>query len=47
MSSLKKARQIADLLKQQICEKKFYLTEPVELFPKNTSLVNLQIKGSE
>ncbi len=47
MSSLKKARQIAELLKSQIYNKEFYLTEPVQLFPKNTSLVNLQIKGSK
>ena len=45
MSSLKKAREIAELLKNQIDNKEFFLTEPVQLFPKNTSLLNLQIKG--
>ena len=47
MSSLKKAREIAELLKNQIGNKEFFLTEPVQLFPKNTSLVNLQIKGDK
>lgn len=42
MSSLKKARQIAALLKKQIEDGEFFLTEPLEEFPKNKSLKNLK-----
>lgn len=45
LSSLSKARKIADILKNQIKGKEFFLTEPVQLFPKNTSLKGLEIKG--
>jgi len=41
MSSLKKARQIAEILKQQILNGTFKITEAVQLFPKNTSLKKL------
>ncbi|MDA3821260.1 MAG: homocysteine biosynthesis protein [Bacteroidales bacterium] len=44
MSSLLKARKIADLLKEQINKGAFLLTEPVEMFPKNTSLNSLEIR---
>jgi uncharacterized protein (DUF39 family) len=43
MSSLLKARKIADILKKQISEGEFELTEPLELFPKNTSLHSLNV----
>ena len=42
MSSLKKARQIAELLKDQILKGEFILTEPVQSFPKHTSLNSLK-----
>lgn len=45
MSSLKKARDIAEKLKQSIQKKEFFLTEPVQMFPKNTSLSSLPEKG--
>ncbi len=44
MSSLHKARIIADLLKEQIRSGSFTITEPVELFPTNTSLNSLEIR---
>lgn len=44
MSSLYKARIIADQLKDQIKSGAFTLTEPVELFPTNTSLNSLEIR---
>ncbi|MFC2129615.1 homocysteine biosynthesis protein [Bacteroidota bacterium] len=44
MSSLHKARIIADQLKGQIQSGSFTLTEPVEAFPKNTSLNSLEIR---
>ncbi|MBN2683475.1 MAG: homocysteine biosynthesis protein [Bacteroidales bacterium] len=42
LSSLKKAREIAGKLKKQILDKEFYLTEPVNIFPENTSLNSLK-----
>lgn len=42
LSSLYKARIIADDLKSRIQLKKFFLTEPVQLFSKNTSLKKLK-----
>lgn len=44
MSSLYKARIIADNLKSQIEKGTFLLTQPVQYFPKNTSLNALEIK---
>jgi uncharacterized protein (DUF39 family) len=44
LSSLYKAREIAGLLKQQLMEGKFLLTEPVELFPGNKGLNSLEIR---
>ena len=41
MSSLAKAREIAEILKNRILNNQFQITEPVQLFPKNTSLNNL------
>ena len=45
MSSLYKARQIADILKEKITNNQFLLTEPVQLFPDNTSLKSLNVQG--
>ncbi|HLN54751.1 MAG TPA: homocysteine biosynthesis protein [Bacteroidales bacterium] len=44
MSSLKVAREIADILKKEIMEGRFLLTEPVMLFPKTTGLNKLEIR---
>jgi len=44
MSSLLKAREIAQILKDQISAGSFTLTEPVQAFPSNTSLHSLQIR---
>lgn len=44
MSSLKKARQIAALLKEQILNGEFKLSEPVQSFPENKSLNALKAK---
>jgi len=44
LSSVKVAREIADLLKSEITEGRFFLTEPVALFPKTTGLNSLQIR---
>jgi L-aspartate semialdehyde sulfurtransferase len=44
MSSLKKARQIAGILKEQILSGEFKLTEAVQAFPKDTKLKSLQTK---
>jgi uncharacterized protein (DUF39 family) len=44
MSSISKARKIAALLKKMIEEKQFFLSQPVELFPTNTSLNKLEIR---
>ncbi|MBN2781481.1 MAG: homocysteine biosynthesis protein [Candidatus Marinimicrobia bacterium] len=42
LSSLKKARRIAELLKEQIRNKHFFLTEPVQAFPEGTTLKTLR-----
>jgi uncharacterized protein (DUF39 family) len=42
MSSLKKARKIAELLKEQILKGEFKISEPVQSFPKNKSLNRLK-----
>lgn len=42
MSSIKKAREIAAILKQQIQNKTFFLTEAVQAFPKKTILHQLK-----
>ena len=44
MSSLKKARQIAEILKEQIMNGSFRITEAVQSFPKNTSLKTLKVE---
>lgn len=44
MSSIKVAREIADLLKKEVSEGRFMLTEPVALFPKTTGLNKLEIR---
>ena len=44
LSSLYKAREIAALLKQQVKEGTFLLTEPVELFPGDKGLNSLEIR---
>jgi len=52
VASLAKAREIADILKEQIQKGEFLLQEPIQMFPTNTSLkplVEVEIKegGSE
>jgi uncharacterized protein (DUF39 family) len=44
LSSLYKAREIAGLLKQQVQEGSFLLTEPVESFPKGKGLNSLELR---
>jgi uncharacterized protein (DUF39 family) len=44
LSSIFKARRIADILKTQVSEGSFLLTEPVEMFPKNKGLRSLVIR---
>lgn len=44
LSSLYKAREIANLLKQQVKEGTFQLTEPVQRFPRNKGLNSLEIR---
>jgi len=44
LSSIKMAREIADLLKKEITDGRFFLTEPVALFPKTQGLNNLEIR---
>jgi uncharacterized protein (DUF39 family) len=44
LSSLYKARKIAGILKKQVSEGKFLLTEPLEMFPRNKSLNTLGIR---
>jgi len=44
LSSIKVAREIADLLKEEITKGRFLLTEPVSLFPKTKGLNNLEIR---
>ena len=45
LSSLYKAREIAELLKEQIKKGEFFLTEPVEIFPKGKGLNSLEIRS--
>lgn len=42
LSSMVKARSIADLLKRSILQKEFYLTTAVQMFPRNTQLNSLE-----
>jgi uncharacterized protein (DUF39 family) len=44
MSSVKVARDIAELLRQEISDGRFYLTVPVSMFPKTTGLNKLEIR---
>ena len=44
LSSVKVAREIADILKKEISEGRFYLTEPVTLFEKTKGLNSLEIR---
>jgi uncharacterized protein (DUF39 family) len=44
MSSIKVAREIAELLKKEVSEGRFMLTEPVALFPKTKGLNKLEIR---
>ncbi|MFC2097032.1 homocysteine biosynthesis protein [Bacteroidota bacterium] len=45
VSSLKKARQIAELLKSQLKNGEFYITQPVQQFPTGTSVNGLKIRN--
>lgn len=47
MSSLPKARKIADTLKQWIENKEFTLSKPIQSFPENTSLKSLNNEGDK
>ncbi len=47
VSSLSKARKIANLLKEQVQQGSFELVKPVMMFPKNTSLNGLKEEGGE
>ena len=44
VSSLSKARKIADELKQALLKGEFEISQPVQMFPKNTSLKSLEEK---
>jgi len=44
LSSIKVAREIADILRKEIIEGRFLLTEPVAMFPKTTGLNKLEIR---
>ncbi len=44
LSSIYQARKIADILKRQISEGTFLLSEPVEMFPRGKSLNSLKIR---
>ena len=44
LSSMTKAREIANLLKTWILQKEFQLTEPVQMFPKQSGVKSLQIR---
>jgi uncharacterized protein (DUF39 family) len=44
LSSLHRARMIAGLLKKQVSEGSFLLTEPVEMFPRGKGLNSLEIR---
>jgi uncharacterized protein (DUF39 family) len=45
LSSIYKAREIADILKKQIASGEFLLTEPVEMFPRGKGLNSLEIRS--
>ena len=45
VASLKKAREIADILKKQVQNGSFLLQEPIQMFPQNTSLKGLNEVG--
>lgn len=47
VSSLSKARKIANLLKEQVQQGSFELVKPVMMFPKNTCLNGLKEEGGE
>ncbi|MEA1985921.1 MAG: homocysteine biosynthesis protein [Candidatus Marinimicrobia bacterium] len=47
LSSISKARIIAEKLKEQIRDGSFVITKPVQNLPNNTSLNNLEIRGDE
>jgi uncharacterized protein (DUF39 family) len=47
MSSLPKARQIATLLKKSIQNRQFFLTQPVQTLPVNTTIKSLEIRSVE
>jgi L-aspartate semialdehyde sulfurtransferase len=44
LSSVKVAREIAEILKKEVSEGRFLLTEPVTLFPKTPGLNKLEIR---
>jgi uncharacterized protein (DUF39 family) len=44
MSSIKVAREIAEILREEIVKGRFFLTEPVSLFPKTSGLNKLEIR---
>jgi uncharacterized protein (DUF39 family) len=44
LSSIYKAREIAEILKEQIKDGSFLLSEPVEAFPKGKSLHSLDVR---
>lgn len=46
LSSLKKAREIAKLLKQQIMNGEFFITQPVASLPASGKINSLEIRGS-
>ena len=48
VSSLSKARKIANILKKAIQDGEFEITKPVQMFPTNTSLKSLkEVKGGD
>jgi uncharacterized protein (DUF39 family) len=44
LSSVKIAREIAEILKNEITEGRFLLSEPVALFPKTSGLNSLKVR---
>ena len=46
LSSLKKAREIADLLKQWIARGEFMLTKPVAQLPSSNTINTLEVRGN-
>jgi uncharacterized protein (DUF39 family) len=44
LSSLKTAREIAELLRKEITEGRFFITEPLALFPRTQGLNKLEIR---